>query len=99
MKRFIYRHNEKYRMNAAIRIMDEVLSQIPDAKKVFVLINQDINYLLRSEPGVYYVAEKRPSGVELISSDVRHYFYLFRIRNKKKRIQTFIVPRIPNAIW
>ena len=49
--------------------------------------------------GAYYVASERPLGVELVSSEVRHYFYLFKIKNKKKRIQTFIVPRIPNAIW
>lgn len=99
MKRFIYRHNEKYHMNAAIRIMDEVLNHIPDNKKVLVLINQDLKALMHCEPGVYYVATERPLGVELLSSDVRHYFYLFRIRNKKKRIQTFLIPRIPNAIW
>ena len=56
MKRFIYRHNEKYHMNAAIRIMDEVLNHIPDNKKVLVLINQDIKALMHCEPGVYYVA-------------------------------------------
>jgi len=99
MKRFIYRQNKKYHMNAAIRIMNEVLNYIPNNKKVLILISQDINYLMHSEPGVYYVATERPLGVELVSSDVCHYFYLFRIRNKKKRIQTFLIPRIPNAIW
>ena len=99
MKKFIYRHAQKYHMNAAIRIMDEVLSNIPNSKKILVLINQDIKYLMSIEPGAYYVASERPLGVELVSSEVRHYFYLFKIKNKKKRIKTFIVPRIPNAIW
>lgn len=99
MKKFIYRHAKKYHINAAIRIIQEVLTHIPDSKKVLVLINQDLKYLMSLEPGAYYVASERPLGVELVSSDVRHYFYLFKIKNKKKRVQTFIVPRIPNAIW
>ena len=99
MKRFICRQAPKYYEPAAIRIISEVLTHIPNDKIVFVLMDQDIKALMQSGPGVYYVTTQRPLGLEVISSDVRHYFYLFRTRNKKKRIQTFLIPRIPNAIW
>ncbi|MBQ2836034.1 MAG: hypothetical protein IJE68_04300 [Clostridia bacterium] len=99
MKRFICRQNPRYHQLAAIRIITEVLTHIPNDKIVFVLMDQDIKALMRSGPGVYYVATQRPLGLKVIHSDVRHYFYLFRVINKKNRIQTFLIPRIPNAIW
>lgn len=98
MKRFICRQDPKYHQSAAIRIICEVLKHIPNDKIVFVLMDQDIKFLMRSGPGVYYVTTKRPLGLKVIHSDVRHYFYLFRVINKKKRIQTFLIPRTPNAI-
>ena len=98
MKRFICRRDPKYHLSAAIRIISEVLKHIPNDKIVFVLINQDIKALMKSGPGVYYIATQRPPGLKVIHSDVRHYFYLFRVVNKKKRIQTYLIPRNPNAI-
>lgn len=99
MKKFICRRDPRHHQSAAIRIISEVLTHIPNDKIVFVLMNQDIKALMKSGPGVYYVTTQRPLGLKVINSEVRHYFYLIRVLNKKKRIQTFLIPRIPNAIW
>ena len=98
MKRFICRRDPKYHQAAAIRIICEVLTHIPSNKTVFVLMDQDIKFLMHCGPGVYYVTTQRPPGLKVIHSDVRHYFYLFRAVNKKNRIQTYLIPRHPNAI-
>ena len=90
MKRFICRKDPKYHPTAAMRIVCEVLTHIPDDKVVFVLMDQDIKYLMHSGPGVYYVTTQQPPDVKIIHSDVRHYFYLFRTINKKKRIQNHL---------
>ena len=95
MKRFIFRHDPKSHGKAAIRIISEILCHIPNNKKVLVLIEQDIKTLAKFEPGVYYVTTELPKNVNVIFSDVGHYFYRFRVLNKKKRIQTFLLPRNP----
>jgi len=93
MKRFICRRNPKYHQAAAIRIIGEILNYVPDNKKIMALIQQDIKSLMRFGPGVYYVTDKRPLGVKVLSSNVCHYFYWYQIINSKKRIQTFLIPR------
>ena len=98
MKRFIYRYNPIYHKSAAIRIICEVLKDVPNNKVVFVFMNQDIEALLKSGPGVYYIAKELPSGIKILDSSVHHYFYLIKVINKKKRIQRFVIPRNPNVI-
>lgn len=95
MKRFIHLRNPRYNEAAAVRIMDEVLSHIPDNKHVVVLVQQDLKVLEHSPPGVYYVTKKLPVNANVLFSDVKHYFYRYVVLNKKKRIQTFLIPRIP----
>ena len=97
MKRYICRQNPKYHRQAAIRIISEVLDHIPDKQKVMVLIEQDIKALTKSGPGVYYVVTELPKNANVIISDVGHYFYRFQVCNKKKRIQTFLIPRNPRV--
>ena len=93
MKRFIIRHDPRYHRKAAIRILDEVLCHIPNNKHIMVFIFQDIHVLENSPAGVYYVTDKLPVGANVIRSDTQHYFYRFVVFNKKKRIQTFLIPR------
>jgi len=93
MKRFIFRRDPKYHNTAATRIMDEVLTYIPANRHVLVLIIQDITSIMQSGPGVYYVTKDLPKNANVIRSDVRHYFYRYVVLNKKKRIQTFLIPR------
>ena len=95
MKRFIIRRDSKYRGKAAIRILDEVLSHVPSTKHIVVFVFQDIKTLENSPTGVYYVTGKLPVGTKVIRSDNGHYFYRYVVLNKKKRIQTFLLPRIP----
>lgn len=95
MKRFIIRRDPKNRGKAAIRILDEVLSHVPCTKHIVVFVFQDIKTLENSPAGVYYVTDKLPVGAKVIHSDNGHYFYRYVVLNKKKRIQTFLLPRIP----
>ena len=95
MKRFIIRRDPKYHGRAAVRILDEVLCHVPSNKHIAVFIFQDIKVLENSPPGVYYVTDKLPVGAKVIRSDSRHYFYRYVVLNKKKRFQTFLLPRIP----
>lgn len=95
MKRFLYNRNSINYKAAAVRIMDEILSHVPNNKHVAVLVFQDLKVLENSRAGVYYVTEKLPVNANVIESDVKHYFYRFVVLNKRKRIQTFLIPRIP----
>ena len=95
MKRFIYRKDPMYHDRAALRIMSEVLNHIPDNKHIMVFIQQDLKVLQNAKPGVYYVTDKLPVNAKVIRADVHHYFYRYVVMNKKKRIQTFLIIRIP----
>ena len=95
MKRFIYNRCSTNYKNAAIRIMDEILNHIPSEKHIIVFIFQDLNILENLPAGVYYVTNKLPVNANVIKSDVKHYFYRYVVLNKKKRIQTYLIPRIP----
>ena len=95
MKRFIYNRCSTNYKNAAIRIMDEILNYIPSEKHIIVFIFQDLNILENLPSGVYYVTDKLPVNANVIKSDVKHYFYRYVVLNKKKRIQTYLIPRIP----
>lgn len=97
MKRFICRHDPKYHRQASVRIILEVLSHISDKQKVLVLIEQDIKTLTKSGPGVYYVTTELPKNANVVFSDVGHYFYRFQVCDKRKRIQTFLIPRNPHV--
>ena len=95
MKRFIISRDPKYHHNAAIRIMAEILSHVPENKHIIVFIFQDLKTLENSPAGVYYVTIQPPVGGKVIRSDALHYCYRFVVLNNKKRIQTFLIPRIP----
>ena len=98
MKKFIYRHNEKYHLDASIRIMKEILSHIPNNKKVLDYMYYDVKYLMRSGPGVYYVSKEHELDGEVVSSDVCHYFYIFRIQRRQNKFQNLLIPRIPKTV-
>ena len=93
MKRFIIRRDPKYHGKAAVRILDEILSRVPNSKHIVVFVFQDLKTLENSPAGVYYVTDKLPVGAKVIRSDNGHYFYRYVVLNKKKRIQTFLMPR------
>ena len=94
MKKIVCRRDTKCHLNAAWRIMFEVLDYIPYKEHIMVLIQQDIIALLKNGAGTYYVTKDLPANANVKSSEVHHYFYLFRIFNDRKKLRTYLVPRL-----